>query len=540
MAVVHKGKVAIHCFGQREVEAKKPVDGDTVFAAGSTTKAFTAMLCSTLAIDGRIDLDAPLQRYLPKQRFADDYVSQHATTLDLLTHRTGLPRHDFAWYGNSRSRSQLLAALPHLAPTKAFRSTWQYCNLTYTLAGHLAARVGGASTWEAMMRKELLAPLGMKRSSLSVVAMHSATNYARPYKLVASKARRVPFLRLDAMGPAGSLNTSAKDMARWVQLLLQRGQLDGKTLLPAAAIDACMKPRIVTGQARLFAEIGELMYGLGWMVQHYRGKRYVHHAGNVDGFSAQVALWPDDQLGVVCLANLEETPFAIGLALMAADEVLGLEALPWAQRMRGRLLQTTKARQLLKPRLAAVAGTKPSKALDEYCGEYEHRGYGILPITLTEGSLRLRIAGRLRKLEHFHYDVFKIREGQLDGQLVEFSLEPKDGAVASLRVRLEAELPALRFAKRPEARLRDPKFLVQFAGSYRLVHQDIRVTLRDKTLSVTLPDKPRLELVPRRGLRFNINGRPGFAVVFEMDKSGQVKALVFDQPNGRFRARRKK
>ena len=141
MVIVKDGKIAYKKgYGYRDVAKKLPVTPQTMFAIGSSSKAFTATTVCQLVDDGVLDLDKPLKQYLPDFKLYDDYVTNKMTPRDLLCHRSGLPRHDLAWYGSDYSREELYKSLHHLEATLGFREGWQYQNLMFMTAGYLGMK----------------------------------------------------------------------------------------------------------------------------------------------------------------------------------------------------------------------------------------------------------------------------------------------------------------------------------------------------------------------------------------------------------------
>ena len=213
IALVKDGKlIQSHGYGLRDVERGLPMTENTVQPVASTTKSFTVASLATLVRDGKIEWDKPVRDYLPDFRLHSDYATQTLTVRDLVTHRSGLPRHDGVWYGSDLSREQLYQRLRHLELSAEPRARFQYNNLMYMTAGYLGGRVAG-SDWETLVKTSLLQPLGMASSSFTVADLKKAADHATGYTLNDDeKPVAKPFQELVAMGPTGSLNSSAKDM----------------------------------------------------------------------------------------------------------------------------------------------------------------------------------------------------------------------------------------------------------------------------------------------------------------------------------------
>src|SRR6476646_891047 len=146
LAVVQDGKVALaKAYGQRDVEANLPVTPSTQFLICSITKSFTATAVALLHNENRLDWTKPVRDYIPEFRLHDAVATERVTVRDLLCHHSGLPRHDWIWVPGDLSDAQMLAAMRHLEPSDDIRSTYQYLNLGYFVAGMLAERVSGQS-----------------------------------------------------------------------------------------------------------------------------------------------------------------------------------------------------------------------------------------------------------------------------------------------------------------------------------------------------------------------------------------------------------
>src|ERR1043165_7560887 len=155
LAVVHDGKVALaKAYGQRDVEANLPVTTATQFAIGSITKSFTATAVALLHDEGRLDWTKPVRDYLPEFRLHDPVATDRVTIRDLLSHQSGLPRHDWVHFPGDRAPADLLGVMRHLELSADIRAAWQYNNLCYNVAGLLIERLSGQS-FEAFIRTQI-------------------------------------------------------------------------------------------------------------------------------------------------------------------------------------------------------------------------------------------------------------------------------------------------------------------------------------------------------------------------------------------------
>jgi CubicO group peptidase (beta-lactamase class C family) len=183
VACVRDGNVLLaEGWGRRDLETGLPVTSDTLFAIGSATKAFTVATIGALVDDGLLEWEHPLRDYLPDARLHDLVVTDRLTVVDLLAHRSGLPRHDLAWIGRPDwSRVEMVRRLRFLPLSGDLRQAFQYCNLGYLVAGHLVEVLSGTA-WEEYLRIRLLTPLGMDRSNVSVADMGADPDHATAYE----------------------------------------------------------------------------------------------------------------------------------------------------------------------------------------------------------------------------------------------------------------------------------------------------------------------------------------------------------------------
>ena len=190
------------------------------------------------------------------------------------------------------------------------------------------------------------------------------------------------------MGPAGSINSSVNEMARWVIVHLNGGKYGDKKIAEAATVDDMHRPYMTTGASSEFPEIVGGEYALGWFVDTYRGHRRVQHGGNIDGFSANVVLFPKDGVGMVVLTNLNGTPLRDLITQVAADRLFGFPRLT-GSRSRGAARDDGTSRQggREEKEVTRVQGTQMSHKLEDYAGDYEHPGYGVLKVALRDGKL---------------------------------------------------------------------------------------------------------------------------------------------------------
>ena len=339
LAVVENGEISyVRGYGVRDVTTGAPVTPDTQFAIGSTTKSFTALGVMLLVEEGRVDLDAPVTTYLPEFRLSDPEATRTATVRHLLSHSTGLVRTDASSFDTSVTAADIIKAAATTQLVSKPGKVFVYSNVNTIIAGEIIERITGRS-WEAFTRERILEPLGMTTTTLSIDALKRHDNVALPHILdVRNGLQTTDFLALGADAPAGAINASAAEMARYV-----RFQLGGAPLVSRASLGEMHKgqvaapdfnlPGIFATQARAVAArpedvppalVTEAEYGFYWGVERFLGAKLVQHGGNVTGLTANVTLLPESRSGVVVLANADgANTFMEAVRLHVAELLLG-------------------------------------------------------------------------------------------------------------------------------------------------------------------------------------------------------------------------
>jgi len=416
MLVVKEGEV-IHqaAVGLRDVEGELPADSKTLFAIGSTSKAFTAVMLGQLVNEGKLNWDDPAVKHIPEFRLSDPLTTMQVTVRDIQCHRTGLPRHDLAWFMSRFEREDLLRRMQYLAPFAPLRGAFCYNNLMWMTAGIIIERITGKS-WEQNLQERLFEPLGMKDANSSTDATQAnSANFALPYEKIDGKLVRIPFHQIDAVGPAGSINAHIEDYGKWMLMNLNGGKVGGKELISERSLAEIYAPQMAINEDNIlveslgrFKEFSPLVYTFGWVLQHYRGRKTLMHAGGIDGFTAFIHLLPEEKTGVVVLSNLGGSNIPYGIAFDLLDRAMGWEPLPWTTRMGDYEAERNEKIKAGAEGLKAmqVQGTNPSHPLEAYVGTFTNNGYGDLHIKVEDGKLNGIYNHIPVTLAHFHYDTF--------------------------------------------------------------------------------------------------------------------------------------
>ena len=426
-------------FGVRTLGTKDRVDEHTIFSIASTTKAMTAACIGMLVDEGKMSWDDPVSKWLPELQLRDPLATRELKVRDLLTHRAGLPRGDMLWYGSSYDRSEVLRRVRNLAPAWSFRSRYGYQNIMYMAAGQVVGAVS-ATTWDAFIAERLFKPLGMNRSSTSIKDLKGLANVATPHEKVDDTLRAIRWPNYDNVGGAGSVNSSAHDMAQWMRLILNNGSYDGKRLLKDRTVEELTTPQMVNrldSTARALRPSSHfLMYGLGWSLLDYQGKKIVTHDGWLDGMRTRVMLVPELSLGVVIILNGPSALLHTALGYQVLDHFLGAPKRDWsAEYLKISHEEEAKADTRAEEREEKrVKNTTPAMPLSAYAGTYDSDLYGELVIALQGKTLTLAFGEMyIGDLAHRHFETFQVnwRDKVLGWDEVLFH-QGFDGTVASI------------------------------------------------------------------------------------------------------------
>lgn len=399
-------------FGVLAAGSSTPVNDQTLFEIGSSSKAFTATLVALLVSDGKMRYDDRVTDYLPALRLSDPIANAELTIRDAMTHRSGLSRGELVWLGSGVSRDEVLRRVRFLKPQSPFRSRYSYQNMMFLAAGEAAGRAGG-STWDDLVKQRIFTPLGMT-STVTTLAGLTNRNVSTPHGTAGDSAYTKPHANMDNIAPAGSIVSNANDMAQWLRFQLGDGVYGGKRLVSSAALRETHTPQILLGSGgRGGADSVRLSsfstYGMGWMVEDYRHQLVWQHGGNTDGMTAAVGMLPEQRFGVVVLSNMASAPLPDLLMRYIFDRQLNAP-------MRD-LSADALSRRIAQRRQADSAGivqagqrgaaSEPPLPLAAYAGTYTDSLYGEATVSVEQGRLALRRGEWHGPLEYWNATNFR-------------------------------------------------------------------------------------------------------------------------------------
>lgn len=502
LAVVKDDKVILtQGFGQMDMSNDKAVTPETLFAIGSSSKAFTATLIAMLVDEGKMEWDDLVTDYLPDYEFKVEGEVLPITFRDMLSHRTGYTRNDLLWANGQASRELILKTAAQAEPIDDFRKNFYYNNVMFLAAGEASAKISKQS-WDDLLMTRLLRPLGMNHSTSDHSKAMADKSLSLGYQWNEETASYdvMSTRNLNNVAPAGGIYSNVNDMTQWLRFQLNKGQVGSKQLLSEKILAETHQQQIKMSQMA--------GYGLGWMLQEWQGKKVVEHGGNIDGFGAQVAFVPEENLGFVLLTNVTATPLQQGSIGMVLDHLLGG--------------QKTKA----------VNATEDGINYEKYVGEY-HANFGpfkdaIFTFSIKDdGKPAVDVPGQM---------LYELKDPDETGKWffaltntisVSFDLDEL-GNIAAMRMQqngMNFELPRKGYDIKPEI---EAAALAPFLGDYdsKKLKGVIKAKIQNHRLAMVVPNQMvfELHLPDENGFRtFRI--KSDTSVKFVEDETGSVTAV---------------
>jgi len=453
IAVVADGEcVLARGYGCRDLESRLPMTPETQYPIASTTKALNATILGMLVEEGRLSWDAPVRSYMPELQLWDALTSDRVTLRDLVTMRTGLPRHDWLWEENPIGRRELVERVRYLEPSAGLRERFQYNNLTATMAGYVAEIVSGRR-WEELLRERILDPLKMHstRSGREGENLTSSYHENRARELILTEGAVS-----EATAPSGgTVHSCVVDMARWMIFNLSSARGSSVEGIAPEVLREIHSPQMVAGTDPA-APTENSIYAMGWFIDTYNGRPRLSHGGNLNGVNSEVSLFPQEGIGIVSFINFGCTSLARVVNQCAMDLILGMNP---SMAYKSKLEQYERRVEDSRRRNEAVrrvGNTRPSHDLSDYKGHYVHPAYGVVEIQQRHGELIFQRGNLMLALEHWHYDAWVARECDRFRIDVPHAFDRtgrimfetgEDGEIVALTIRLEPAVGPIRFRK---------------------------------------------------------------------------------------------
>jgi CubicO group peptidase (beta-lactamase class C family) len=538
IAIVEKNKVVLtKGYGFKDLEAKKPVSETTQFAIGSCTKAFTAALIGNAIREKGIELDAPVSSYFPELKFMDNSLTASVTLRDMLSHRTGLPRHDLSWYsGTGSTREQLVHNIRYLEASAPLRQRFQYNNYMYMAIGSFLEKQYGKS-WEELIEEKFFSTLAMKNSTTGIMGKEGDFSFGYVYKN--DTIQRVEFLTtsMKAVAPCGGIVSTARDMANWLLMWTNQGQFNGKEIIAPNYYQEAISSQMIAAPnlpTKNMSDYYLFNYGLGWYVASYRGRYGVGHGGNINGFSSFISFLPTDSMGVYIAVNQNNSHVPRILSNLIMDRMIGVSFRDW----NGIFKQAVSKRDAIETMNTEII--KASHPLSTYSGRYSNKGYGTISIQADKAALTGTFNRWKLKIQHLNYNHFRFTTDEVifDGSEAlngEFKIAA-DGTISSLAVAFEEGIQDIEFRKELVPVTIPKGDLKKYEGEYTLSGLVFKIYTDERgKLKAIVPGQPEYELEPAKEHIFTLKGLTGFSARFELDEKGAVRFCHLIQPNGTYK-----
>ena len=538
--VVNDKLVFAKGYGYRDYEKKLPFTPTTLCQIASNSKLFTAVAAGMLVEQGKLTWDNPVRDAVPTIQFYNDQLNNNVTLRDMLSHRTGVTRHDLIWFKSPFTRKQLFEKLKYLEPQQPMRQTFLYNNLMFSAVGYIVELKSG-KTWEQYVRENIFQPLDMPTSTYTVSDMLKHPDHGVPYreKRDSFELYMIPYYEdTEGVAPAGAIISNIDELSHWLIALMNDGKYNGKQVLPPNVLKATMQPAIglpnALGEALGYWELLNPDYGMGRQIAAYRGRLLTFHGGDLPGFHSQVSFLPNDKIGVIVFVIGDHAaPLYNVVSYNVYERLLGMDQTPWSERRLKIRLANKKAGTEARAKAGSdrVPDTKPSHALADYAAEYENPAYGIVKIGLKTDRLDFTFHEFQFPLSHFHYDRFDTPDDEQYGKFsVNFRTNPQGDIGEAMMSLDEAEVV---FTRKPEAL--DPKLLEKLQGTYLTPAKvKFEVLYQPGTgLSLVFPGGAPQRLIQVKGLQFRTPQSADTIYEFVLE-NGQVKALRERDPSSEF------
>ena len=527
-------------YGYRDYGRKLPFTPTTLCPIASNSKLFTAVAAGMLVEQGKLTWDKPVRDAVPTVQFYNDQLNNNVTLRDMLSHRTGVTRHDLIWFKSPFTRKELFEKLKYLEPQQPMRETFLYNNLMFSAVGYIIELKSG-KTWEKYVRENIFEPLDMNTSTYTISDMLKLPDHGVPYreKRDSFELYQIPYYEdTEGVAPAGAIISNINELSHWLVALMNDGSYNGKQVLPPNVLKATMQPAIglpnALGEALGYWEVLNPDYGMGRQTASYRGHLMTFHGGDLPGFHSQVSFLPNEKIGVIVLVIGDHAaPLYNVVSYNVYERLLGMDQTPWSERRLKIRLANKKAGTEARAKAGGdrVPDTKPSHPLSDYAAEYENPAYGIVKIGCKSEQLDFTFHEFQYPLSHFHYDRFDTPDDEQYGRFsVNFRTNPQGDISEAVMSIDEAEVV---FKRKPE--VLDPKLLEKLAGTY-LTPSQVKFEVLYQPgagLSLVFPGGPPQKLIQVKRLEFR-TPQSGDTIYEFVLENGQVKALRERDPSGEF------
>jgi len=403
-------------FGFRNVIKKLPFTAKTLFPLGSYTKMITAHAIALLVDQGKMDWDTPIKDYIPTFKLKNQFATDNMNLVDLLSHATGLPHHQAMYMNTNWSYKQVFEKLPYLDFFAEFRGQFKYANLNYMIATKIVEDISEYDYFD-FIKQQLFKPIGMKSTTFSVNEMKKTADNSLGYRLSESgfELEDYPDIKIQAAG-AGSINSNLEDMNKWIQFLLNKGQVIDKQLISEKTLNKLYSIQREDKDpfAMIIPEqnyVKKYDFGLGCWIINYRGTPIIQHYGTGPGITFNGGFMPELNVGFVIFSNTSGSNMPFIANFHVADQMLGLDFVDWSSRIKefSDKMAQTRSEKTIEAQDTQEVISQPSHHLDEFKGIYSHPGYGNIEFFIENDELKAYY-GKNSDVDvtHYEFDTFTL------------------------------------------------------------------------------------------------------------------------------------
>lgn len=411
VTVVKDGKIVFtKAYGVTNIDTQQKADENTLFGCMSTTKAFVAAGLAMLVDDGKLNWSDKVIDHLPEFQLKDPYLTREINIIDLLTHRTGIGNTDYLWALMDIPSEEVLHKMRDVEKTYSLRSSFIYQNIFYLAAGEVIEKISGKD-WGEFLKERIYDPLGMTNTHPTLGSINHISNKADAHYKIDGKITKIDQMSADAIGPAGSMWSSANDIGKWIQFLLNDGVKNGDTLISQANFKELFKTHQIV-PANSFYPTQQVTkpnfttYGLGWFQHDYNGKMVQFHTGSLAGMVAIAGMIPEDEVGVYVMGNLDHVELRHAIMYAVFDLYTeGSLTRDWSEDFYPIYNPERPEQTKLQPK----ASTKSSFDEQAILGRYAHHIYGQIELTEVKGTIRFNFNNTMYgDLKHWNYNSYKV------------------------------------------------------------------------------------------------------------------------------------
>ncbi len=389
IAIVKDGKVVLmKGYGYADVAKKTPVTENTEFQIASNSKAFTGTSIALLDHYGKLKLDDLVKTHLSYFKMQDDYLTNHVTIRDVLSHRIGYEtfQTDLLNWAGTKSRKELVENMANVTPKFGFREKYGYCNMGFVTAGEVILAASD-TTWDDYLTYHYFKPLGMTRTGTTFQNFITSPNASKAYTLLNGNLFEIMPSKVDNIGAAGSITSNVNDLSKWVMMQLDNGKYNGKQVVPSEVIQKTRASNMIVYRLGIVKGRNFINYGLGWFLHDVYGRKIIEHEGGANGFLSKTVLIPEENFGFVILTNSDQQSLYDALSEQIISNVLkqpySNESEVYYKGFKEGYDQEQAAIKKLKAEVAAYKA--PADSYKNLAGVYSNKVYGKITIEAKDG-----------------------------------------------------------------------------------------------------------------------------------------------------------